>query len=431
MRSKLKATLQNPYMRGGIALSIASFGVGFINYASNALIARGLGSGGYGEYATVISYVALLTIPLATISTEIIKKIKQHTSDTTAMNRRIKGWEDALIRSAWHNKYAVVLLPIVIVIIQRATSLTWFSSAFLVLLGATLVFGTFYMAVAQGAHEFGKFTAVAVAGALVKLMGAVIVAYVYQSLYVVLFFIVLSSIPPLLLRFSFVARLTSHHAPNMSRVRLRSIIFRPSVIITTGSLLGFGLLGSVDVMIAKHVLSAQNLGLLGGWSLLAKIITYVFGPLFALSIIYFSDPHALRHSKMPAYASLFLLLAGIVVANIAYSILGGTVIHIVLGDSFLSIAPHAAAAAVYGSLMTCCLLFTNYFITQNSRIGLLPLFVVPLQVAAIAYFHQDLATIFYIDIYAALAVFGGYLIALLLQLNARRTWIPKKAPNIS
>ena len=104
MRSKLKATLQNPYMRGGIALSIASFGVGFINYASNALIARGLGSGGYGEYATVISYVALLTIPLATIWTGIIKKIKQQRSDTTAMNRRIKGWEDAHIRSAWHNK---------------------------------------------------------------------------------------------------------------------------------------------------------------------------------------------------------------------------------------------------------------------------------------------------------------------------------------
>lgn len=418
-------------MRGGIALSVASFGVGFINYVSNALIARGLGSGGYGEYATVISYVALLSIPLATISTEIIKKIKQHTSDETAINRRIKGWEDALIRSAWHNKYALLLIPIVIFFIQWATSLSLASSAFLVSLGAVLVFGTFYMAVAQGAHEFGKFTTVAVAGALVKLIGALIVAYLYQSLYVVLFFIILSSLPPLFLRFTFATRLTSQHAPTVSRVRLRSILWRPSVAITIGSLLGFGLLGSADVMIAKHVLTAENLGLLGGWSLLAKIITYVFGPLFALSIIYFSDPQAMRLSKMPAYASLLILSVGIIIANIAYSIFAALIIHFVLGDSFVTITPYVGAAAVYGSLLTCCLLFTNYFITQNSRIGLLPLAIVPIQAAAIFVNHQDLETILYIDVYAALAVFGGYLIALLLQLNARRPWIQKKAPNIS
>lgn len=405
-------------MRGGMALSVASFGVGFINYLTNMFIARGLGSGGFGEFATVISYTALLSVPLSTISAEIIKRISHKKQAKIDMWQRIAGWESLVIKRITSYYWTVIFYPIIVYLIHLVTGLTVPSSIFLSLYILLLVFVTFYAAVAQGAHEFAIFTQVSVTGALIKLLGALFVAYAFHSIYIVFVFYLVAqyAYAPLHKRIQECA--ANGTQQKSKHIRLRSILLRRSVIITMFSLLGFGLMSSADLVTLKHFTSGELLGLLGGWSLLAKIISYVFGPLGALALLYFSNTSSVNKSSRQVHVALVVIILGSVIAFSAYSIFPKLIIELILGHTFVSISPVLAWAACYGFLLTCAMLLSNYFIAKNSLFALVPVGIVPIQMAALATSHQSLFAIIQIDIASSLAVVVGYLIGLLLYNRA-------------
>lgn len=414
MKTIIQTARSNPYLRGGIALSIASFGVGFINYLTNTLIARGLGSGGYGEFATVISYTSLLAIPLSTISAEIIKKIKQTKQSDQHMWSRVAGWETLILHRITRYYWTILFIPIVVYLLQLVTGLNLASSIFLAIYVVLLIFTTFYTAVAQGTHEFGIFTILSVVGAALKLAGGLVVAFVYKSIEVVLVSFLLSGLPLIHMH-----RLISHKAQRPTTTtptaaNLRNILLRRQVLITMGALLGFGLIGSIDLMILKHVSDNHTLGLVGGWSLLGKIIMYVFGPLGALALLYFSDTSDSHKSQRQVQFVVAAIIGGSAVAYAAYSIVPNLIIQLILGTTFSQLAPVLFWAAIYGFLLTCTMLFCNFFIAKSSYFALAPLAIVPFQAVALATNHSNLQAVIHIDVASSLAATLCYLIGLLL-----------------
>ena len=145
--------LNNPFLRGSILFTVATFLGSFLNYVFNLIVAKKLGPTGFGEITALFSYTTIFSVPMAVITMVIIEKIGSNNERGLAYALTLEQWFLTKIKKWW-----LLLIPFLFLtpVIQKFTNLSFYSSASIAPFIMLSFIGAYYAALLQGLHSDGS-----------------------------------------------------------------------------------------------------------------------------------------------------------------------------------------------------------------------------------------------------------------------------------
>ncbi len=407
MKSLLQKISDNEFYRGGAVLTVSSFAVNFLNYIFNVFVGRSVGPTGFGEIATLLSYTAIVSLPLSIISTIVVQKISAAEEDRYNITKSFENFFWIKIRRWW---FLLAISLIFIPFVHRLTNLNEFSSYLLVPLMLLGVFSSFYQAAVQGLRLFTAISIIGVVATILKMLGPIVGIFFPYTLQIIILFLLVS------LLFSYIAQkiivqkeISSHRIKVIViEKRIITLLTKRQFWITTLSVFAVTLFTNVDFVFVKKFLTGYEVGIYSAWMLLAKIVLYVVGPITSLSFIYFSSANNRAQQNKTLVISLFcLILLGIIMVT-SYNLFGNFIITMLLGSKFLTVVPFLGLAGIFGTLYTAILLFNNYFLAKNSIYTiLLPLGMLT-YIVILFFIPRGISSFFYLNIIFGSIITGLY-----------------------
>ncbi|MDP4010594.1 MAG: oligosaccharide flippase family protein [Candidatus Roizmanbacteria bacterium] len=403
MKPILLKLSKNSFIQGGFFLTASSFIAGFLNYLFNIFAGRALGPEGYGEIAALFAYMAVLSIPMGTITSLLIQKIgsaenpKEYAiaAHSWILEKSKKWWYLGLV--------VVVITPF----IPTLTNLTPLSGYILPILMILSFAGSYYTGALQGLHLFFWFAIISIGSVALKLVGSLLALYGFGGLEVVLIFLIVSGMAGLLMsHIVFVRQIQKKGDTTIIKSNRIRNIFRDKQLWLTTSVTGaLALINNVDIMFVKKTFDAEQAGIYSSWALFAKIIFYVLGPILTMAFIFFSSKkHELRHQIVFIGSFIFLAVVGLV-ANLGYGLYGKFIVDSFFGGKFWGVIPYLEWAAYFGTGYTMMTFMTMYYLAKKSKLALLPALLFPLYIIALFVYSQTIAEVMYIStIYTFLTI---------------------------
>lgn len=411
---KILYLFNNKFLRGGALLTITNFLVGFLNYLFNSLAGKALGPAKYSEITALFSYLLILSVPMTTISTEIIRRLGQIGETRQTVITSWEVWIWSVIR-----RWSFLLVPyfLLIFIVPRLTNLSADSSVTLQLVLILSILSVFYVASLLGLHLIWAYSLVVVISTLVKLVGPVLVLFQIGDLRSVLVFVSLSSLFMLILAKVFLQRTVGKvlsYRPLINK-RLSQLIFSKSIIYIFVTTISINLLYNLDVIFVKKFFPAQEAGLYGAWNLYAKIIYYVLSPILTVSFIFFSAKEQKKRHTKAFFLSIILLIFVGIGSFLFYRIFADFTILFIFSRDYLALKPLLPYAAVFG--ITYCLIsfVSGFFLAKNSYKAVTIFPFILIYAASLALFAKGLLQVVYINIIFSTLIFSSYLLLVFLE----------------
>ncbi len=369
----LSRILKNTFVRGSLIFTVATFLGSLINYLFNIVVAKKLGPTGFGEITALFSYTTIFSVPMTVITMVIIQKIGSNTTRGLAYALTLEQWFLTKLKKWW-----LLLIPFLFLtpFIQKLTNLSFYSSVSIVPFVMIGFVGAYYAALLQGLHLFGWISALGTIAVILKLTGALVITNVEWGVLLIIVFLFISTASAIIGSFIILRTKSKGSTLIQSKLKRRVLgsVFQKQVIVTFFSILGLTLLGNADIVTAKKFLSSEQAGIYGSWSLFAKIILYLIGPMITASYIFFSSLKNKQNHELVLKISLAALALIGIVCFVLYQYLSIPVIHILFGTKFNSIAPVLGLASIFGSLYASTTLINNYFLSKKSLFSLMPIF---------------------------------------------------------
>lgn len=406
----IKKLWDNEFLRGGFFLTGATFLTNILNYCFNLLIARSLGPSGFGEIASLFSYISIISVPIAVITILITQKISaaNHTAYTVTQSLEYFFWSK--IRKWWFLGVPLLLFIPFIPQLTRLQTITAYTIPILIIAS----FGSsFYNASFQGLKLFILVAVFGMIGVLFKLVGALLVFFGVDGLTTVMLFLIISAIfgffaPMRVLRHLFKKKSLHMHDPTPIHKRLIHIMLNPFFLTTVASMVALTVFNNIDIVIAKKNFTEHDAGIYSSWALFAKMILFALGPITSVSFVFFANDQKKLHRKT-LNLSLWLLLVIGIITYIIYRFFGTFIITIFFGEKFNAVIPYLSLASIFGTLYT-TILFINMFFLARKSLGALILPVsLPFYILILS-FQKKLLTIIHIDIIFSFVVAIVYLL---------------------
>lgn len=355
------------YSNSLIFLLGSAFG-GLGNYVYNFLMARMLGTEGYGELQSVLALIAILGIPLATLSTVVVKYVAgfeaQNKQDEIAHLLRglskkifligamffilfliIKNW-----LSGFLNLTSVVPL-IVLAVVMLVSLLSSVNNAFL-----------------QGLQKFKQFSIVSSLSVAVKILCAYYLVkfgfYVSGALGAV----ALSGAAGYALAWLPLKFLFSHKHDTQ-----RQFIVFQDMPVTWQYLMPVFFtfffmtwMMNIDIILAKHFFMASMAGQYAALAVIGHIIFFVIGPLVAVMFPMSVAAHTNQadNGKILKNSAGIALAVGIIAVAI-YFLLPCLIVKIIVGSQFLEIAPYLGWFGLAMLFYSLVYLISQYLLAVN------------------------------------------------------------------
>ncbi|MBU0979041.1 MAG: hypothetical protein ABIJ03_04375 [Patescibacteria group bacterium] len=394
----LRKLLQNKFVQGGVIFSVASFGVSFLNYIFNLLVARFFPLDIYGEYMSAIVYFGLLTVPFGAVNVLLIRRIGLTSVDERqALIRIIEKWIANFVKKQYLVLILVLFGVTYLLLTQsnlQPTSVVWILLMTLISLATIL-----YSASLQAFKDFVASGALGIISTLMKIIVGLLVLWLIPSLPTLYASIIVSMI----LAF-FVARkfATNNHGllkPLEYRLAHSLSLFRKkSVLIPTIATLGLVGILSLDVMFVKRFMEPDQVGLYAALSVLGKIIFYLTAPLVAVAYTFFTGSDTKQDGpKVLLISSILVVLSGGMIF-VSYYFFPELMVKLVFGQKFISIAPLAYLSAIFGIGYSMAYLLIQYLISKNHPASLWSVVVMVAQAVALVIFHESFAQMIIIGI---------------------------------
>jgi len=406
---KLLTITQNTFVQGGILFTVSNFMVGGLNYLFNLLAGRALGPEGYGEIVALFSYGIIFSIPIGVLGTLLIQKIGD-ADDAVSYTIQLQKWVTLKLKKWW---FILVLILFITPLVPSLTNLSPFVGYILPFMLILSLISVFYNAAMQGLHLFMWYSIIGVIATVIKLSGAVFTFFGLGNLELIVIFILLSGFIQLSIsHFVMKKRLSKHvkKEPILTK-RIMELLFDRQLWYTAGVTGVLTLLNNIDVIYVKLRFSAEDAGLFGAWSLFAKILLYVIGPLLGLSYIFFSNKkQSSRHQVVFITSLIFLAIFGFA-ANIGYGFFGRFMIESLFGSKYISVLPFIEWASLFGAGYILMMFMMNYFLAKKSKASLVPAVLFPIYLGALFVYPKGIGDVMLVD---TLFAFGCVAVFLLI-----------------
>jgi glycosyltransferase involved in cell wall biosynthesis/O-antigen/teichoic acid export membrane protein len=379
------------------------------NLAFHASASRILGPAAYGAVGALLTLTVALTIPLAALQVAITRSVAEAGpgGDPRAVLARVR----------WLAVGAGLAVAGAAPAIAAYLRLDTLSCLFLVPYVMAAVTAASARGAAVGANRMRAAAASIVATTVVR-FSVGIYAVSIAGLRGALLGTTSAEVVGWLVAHRAVAAHASRHA------RDRVVLSAAELVETSVATLGFWLLGSVDVLLARHYLRGDAAGIYLAAGTAARAVLVLGQTLLVAAMPRFvssvSDSSA--DGRRQSYR-LFRRIATIAVALTALgagcaALLGGWVLRIVFGTGYSSGGPVVALLALATIPTALAAAHATYQLARHSRLALTPWIGAATEVAAIVVWHRSAVQI-------AVASFGGLaaqalIVAVLMSIEGKR-----------
>ena len=357
-------SLESSFFAASSVIFAGSFVVNVLNYIFTLVISRLLDVEAFGEVAALLSLFLVISVPATALAMLMSRE---------AASRGVAGHatvRDLFLYLRRHVALAAILFWAVFLgFIPLLSELLHIPYApflvFSALVPLTLL-GALQSGALQGMQEFFMLSKQHVLTALIKLAAAVLLVVAGLSVSGVMLALVLA----------LAAGWVYGHVATRSVLRiekgmtheeeggaLRSMF--SAIFITT---LLLALLSNIDVLLAKHYLSAETAGHYGALSTVGKILIYGVGAFVTVLLPLASAAHARGQGgeKRVLFISLAVIVLSSLVAWAFFSLFPEFVVGTLFGPRYLDVAPHLGAFTIAMGSLSLSLALINYFVAVRN-----------------------------------------------------------------
>ncbi len=415
VKKRLTRFWSNEYVQGSILLTVASFIINLLNYFFNFFAGRVLGPDGYGELVTYLSYITILSVPMIVLSTIIVQKIGSHMQNQNVYAATLL---EKFVRIGKRSFPFLILSLLIIPFMPNLANLSPIV-AYLIIPSAILGFLTsFYQSVMQGMRFFFLFALMSVSIVVFKFASILLPVFHLSGINGVVAFQFVATIGILYVMIGILnnrigGRNQNQHFHPLTTVH--NFIVSRQFLITFISILSVTALSNIDIIYVKKFFTAPEAGLYSSWSLFAKIILYVIGPLTQIGLVFFASNTQRRLQEKILLISLALLLFVGLSGYLVYSSIGKMLIDTLFGDKFSSISAYLGLAALFGTGYAAVTFLNTYFLAKKSMAAILLGILFPFYLVALFIVPKQLTNIMYVNIIFCFATAVLYLSAYLYK----------------
>ena len=413
LKKIIAGIVSRKFLRGSVVYWAASLLGGLMNYFFNSYVGKALGPNGFGDISTLFSYVIVLSIPTGIIGTFLIIKIGDKVKNRDYAHGLFQWFMNFLKKRWLLVSLAFILTPFV----SPLTGLPQTVAYFLIPILLINWILAYYHSLLQGLHLLSTLALVGLLMTAIKLTGGLSAYFFHQGIVIVLFSLFAGFVVNLLISHFVLSRFLARAKALSLNVQKKLLNLHKDkhIWLTIASTISIGLLGNIDIIIAKHIFKAEDVGFYSAWSLFGKIILYIFGPLLSVGFIFFSSKKYKKYHR-PGFVFTIMIFALIgAVAYYGYDMFGLTAVNLVFGQSFMPVAPYLDVAAIYG---TCFLLvlFTHQFFLAKGSWGVLILPVLSvIYIGVILFAAKSIVALMIITVGFLAMVFATSLVFYLLR----------------
>ncbi len=392
-----------------------SFLANVINYVFTLLMSRILGVETFGEVATLIGLLTVISVPSSAFTMLMAREVATRTGKDDEVHAlfmllRKYAWGIALM--AWI--VFLILIPFLSSFLHISIApFLIFSLVILFMTPSALQSGTL-----QGLQEFFTISKQNVLSACAKLFISLALVYVGFSIIGVVIALVCAQCISWLYGYLMTRRRLAQSASASSiapDVSFRALYL--SLLLTTFLI---ALLSNTDLLLAKHFLSADQAGEYGALSTMGNIIIYGIGAFTTVLLPLAASARA----KGEGDERRILLISSVIIAVCAcaawllFTLVPGVFISLVFGAKYLSIAPLLSRYAFAEGCTALSLGLINYFVAVRNSSFLYVLGAAILAEIILMYlYHSSIASVATMLVVSALLLLGGLLANLLVLLR--------------
>jgi len=395
MKDLLKKFTSHSLARGSAIVFAGTMISNVGAYLYHLVIGRILGPVGYGELSSLISLLYIFGVPTLVLQTVLVKYFstcKAHGSPGQA-----------------HFLYKRMFRTLLTILVPSFIVFSLFSpmiSEFLNISGSRVIIWVFFLFIfstlsalnGSALQGFQLFLWVAVlSGGSAILRLGISIPFAYYGVEMtmiasVLLTVVMYGLYFIPIRFLF-------RAIEKPMALTKKDIIRYSIP-TFFTLLGMTALYSVDIVLVKHYLSAYDAGIYSAVAVLGKIIFYASS---AIGMVLFPVVSERFANKKETFSIIRLAIGLVAAASLSvtfvYIVFPGTVTHLLFGTSFDAAASYLGIFAVFITIYSIVnVIIQACLAIEKMKVYLFTTSAAVAQIVLIAFFHQSLISIIYINI---------------------------------
>jgi len=382
----IHALLRSNAFTATVILAFANGLANVANYAYQVLMAQMLSPAEFGTLATLLAVFAIVSVLSPGYQLAAAKFISVlHAAQNVAA---IRPFWSHLLRQAW-----VVGGLVACGVLALSPILMWFLNIgsinlwVLVAIGATVSFVVpVNIGVLQGLQRFKSLAAANLGPTLIKLIGAPLMVGFGLG--------VAGAFMPILLGLVAVGSLTMlamRHFPKASPDQELPSVKR-YLGWTSVAFAGFVILTNVDVLLAKHYLTATESGAYAAVAVLGRIV--LFAPAVVSMVMFPKAAAAAERANAGAQRILAISLGATIslagVVTVTYWLLPNEIVTLTMGAGYIQVAPLIAPYGLAMGLMALTFVLMHYYLaTGRTRVGLAILLGVLAHIALTSIYNDD------------------------------------------
>jgi len=410
----LKKIFKSHFFKSSAIHTSSSFLVSILSYLFNLMVARGLSLGEYGEYMSAISYFAIFTIPYTALMAIIIKKIGQMPVDQrSACFLSIKNYVFDNIKK--QSLPIILLVALISIVLNQQANMSLSAIVFIIIMVALSLLGALYNSAFQAFKAFSLYGALMILNTVLKISLGVLVIFLMPKLNLIYLVMIVTSFAAFSLSKYIMKKKFVVKEIAISFKGIGFYLKKRTVLIPLLTLLGVTAMAHIDVVLVKKYFDSDQAGLYAALALLSKIILYFAGPLAVVSYAFFTGSESKKHSsKILLITTITFVLIGLV-SFAVYYLFPGLIIQVIYGSKFFAIESYVYLAGIFGALYALVNLYSQYYISQGSYLGVISIFAALAQFISISIYHDNIVNIMKINIFICLVLFLIYFLAFIKQ----------------
>jgi len=400
----------NDLIKNSVIFFIGTMIVNVGNYLYHLITARMLGVIEYGELQALLSVFLILGVPMATLSTLIVK----YTANFKGENRFDKIYSLFKYFSKHLLLYGAIVFLLIVLLNKFIVSFLNLTQSFPVLILGGVLFISFIAVInkgiLQGAQKFKEVSILGIVGILFKIIFTVLLITVGLSLNGAIGAIFLSAVVAYILSFWFIKFVFKYKTENVKFADNKMLSSSGIIFLTLFSLI---LLYTADVILVKHFLSPELAGQYSGLSILGRIIFFLSGAIVAVMFSMSSEAHKRAGGENEKILKQSLLIIAIISLLILfiYFLIPKFLIMALLGSKFLALTKYVGWFGLAMFFYSFINVLAQYFLSINqTKFVYILLSGVVLQIVLISCWHANIAQIVWIMNIVMMLVLFGFLI---------------------
>ncbi|TAM60082.1 hypothetical protein EPN52_06065 [bacterium] len=421
--SLLRRLTRDDFVRHGALVFIGTMAGNVGGYLYHFALSRQLGPAGYGELLSLISLLMIAGVPAGVVTTVVARYAAEF--HARGDRERLRGLVEWIARIAVAGGLVVLAVGTGLLgAIVRFLHLTSGLSVFLALMAAALGFlGPVMRSVLQGCQRFGGFAGSTALEGIGKAVFGVLAVAVGWGVAGALGGFAAGSLAGLVLTMALLRPELGRRAP--FSIEPRRLI--ETTLGVGGSNLAVTGLLTVDMVLARHYLSALDAGYYAAASLIGHAGLYVLGFVPGVVLPKASALHARGEDPSGVLRRALLLTGAISLVGVAVLALApGLAVRVVAGAKFLPAAHLALPYGVAMMLLAATSIVVTYRVSLHSFGYVIPLLLVAAgEIVAMLLWHASSASLLTILV----AANAAGLAVVLLQKNGNPFGKSEVLPN--